>query len=141
MYCNPIFTQPIAPLSPRCAFTHTPLVHCTSHIPYVMAAFCLRYVGLCQSMWKGEQTPRKEPAGGTDTGHEEQAHCASRLKGYWWFWRSSTKAKKKRISMADTTVKAQIKTSQYGMQEFTVWKSFSHHSKWLVEFFKFLFLL
>lgn len=32
----PIFTQPIAPLSPRCAFTHTPLVHCTSHTPYVM---------------------------------------------------------------------------------------------------------
>lgn len=32
----PIFTQPMAPLSPRRACTHTPFVHCTSHTPYVM---------------------------------------------------------------------------------------------------------
>lgn len=136
----PIFTQPIALLSPRCAFTHTPLVHCASHIPYVMATFCLGYVGLCQSMWKGEQTCRKEPAGDSDTGHEEWAQHSSQQQSCWWLWRSSMKAKRKRTSMADTTLKAQIKSSRYGIQEFLALKSLSHHSKWPGRFFNFLFL-
>lgn len=76
----PIFILPIALLSPRCAFTHTPLVHCTSHISYVMVAFCLGDVGLWHSVWKWEQTHRKKPAEGQTQGRKG-LDAAPRWKG------------------------------------------------------------
>lgn len=60
----PIFTLSIAPLSPRYAFTHTPLVHCTSLSSYVMAemaALQLGDAGFCHSIGRCYHSHREEP--------------------------------------------------------------------------------